>query len=325
MNENDLYLPVLTEDEDKSSSLANRLRKNYRHLRKWAKRTFTDAFRIYDREIPHFPLAIDFYAGRFLVHYYSKARTQDETPKELVEETTKALNLLFGSPLIYWKTRAKNKKSRQYEKLGRSNEFFIVHEFGIKFNVNLSDYLDTGLFLDHRETRKLVASATDGKKVLNLFAYTCAFSIHAALGGALLTKSVDMSNTYTEWGKDNFILNDLSLKNNQVVRADCLKFLTDEIFCGQKYDLIIIDPPTISRSKKMDQLFEIQVDYIPLIEKALKLLEKGGEIFFSTNLRKFSFDKTLWPHCLIQDITHKTLPHDFRDAKIHQCWKIILP
>jgi 23S rRNA G2069 N7-methylase RlmK/C1962 C5-methylase RlmI len=194
-----------------------------------------------------------------------------------------------------------------------------VHEYGVKFKVNLKDYLDTGLFLDHRETRKMVAGLAKGKRLLNLFAYTCSFSVQAAAAGARFTKSVDMSNTYTEWGKENFILNGLSLKTNEIVRADCLKFLDYEI---GEYDIIVIDPPTISRSKKMEQMFDIQLDYVSLIMKSLKLLAPGGVIFFSTNSRKFKFEESLFTGCIVRDMTEKTLPIDFHNKKIHQCWKI---
>lgn len=324
MSEKQLILPGILDGEDKSSPLANRIRNNYRHLRKWAKRTLTDCFRLYDREIPHYPLAIDFYAGRFCIQYFSRRRAEEEIPLELIEETVKALHILFGigDEAIFWRTRVKRKETRQYEKAGMSNQFFTVFEYGVKFKINLQDYLDTGLFLDHRETRKIVASMAKGKRVLNLFAYTCSFSVHAAVAGSSFTKSVDMSNTYTAWGRDNFTLNALSLKNNQVVRADCLKFLDEEIYSGTKYDLIVIDPPTISRSKKMDQMFDVQVDYVNLISKSLKLLLKGGVIIFSTNSRKFMFDNTIFPTCSITEISHKTRPIDFQDPKIHRCWKI---
>lgn len=314
-------LPPIADGEDKSSPLANRIRKNYRHIRKWAKRTCTDCFRIYDREIRQYPLAIDFYAGRFCIHYFSPTRDISEPPQELVEEIEGVIRLIFGSDFdqIYWRTRAKNKETRQYEKEGEAEEFFTVTEYGVKFKVNLVDYLDTGLFLDHRETRHYVASHSSGNRLLNLFAYTCSFSVQAAAAGAIFTKSVDMSNTYTEWGRENFSLNSLSLKNNEVVRADCLKFLNEET---KLYDIIVIDPPTISRSKKMDQLFDIQVDYINLINKGLKLLDKEGVIFFSTNSRRFVFDQTLFPSCIIKDISDKTIPLDFHDEKIHRCWKI---
>ena len=324
MNENEIFLPAIANGEDKSSPLGNRIRKNYRHIRKWAKRCTTDCFRIYDREIPYYPLAIDFYAGHFCVQYFSRSRELNEPPSALIDETIKVLCTIFGitPDSIYWRTRAKHKITRQYEKIGESKDFFPVFEYGVKFKINLVDYLDTGLFLDHRETRKLVASISKGKRVLNLFAYTCSFSVHAAVAGATYTKSVDMSNTYTAWGRDNFNLNSLSFKHNEIVRADCLKFLDEEMRAGIKYDIIIIDPPTISRSKKMDQLFDIQVDYISLISKALKLLLKGGIIFFSTNSRKFTLDSHYFKECSIVEISHKTIPLDFHDPKIHRCWKI---
>lgn len=326
MNEFKVSLPEIANGEDKSSPFVNCIRKNYRHVRKWAKRTCTDCFRIYDREIHHYPLTIDFYAGRFYVQYFSRSRTDIDPPAKLTEETTQALFTIFRAnpALIYWRTRIRRKKMQQYEKIDEVKDFFNVYEYGVKFKVNLHDYLDTGLFLDHRETRKVVASTAKGKRVLNLFAYTCSFSVHAALAGATFTKSVDMSNTYTAWGRDNFLLNSLSLENNKIVRADCLKFLDTEIFSGIKYDLIIIDPPTISRSKKMNQIFDIQVDYISLISRAIKLLSKGGIIFFSTNSRRFVFAEHLFESCSIIEISHKTIPIDFHDPKIHKCWKITL-
>ncbi len=323
-NDNQLDLPQILDGEDKSSPFINSIRKNYRHIRKWAKRTSTNAFRLYDREVAHYPLAIDFYAGHYCVHYFSPTRESDDPPHELIDETAKALKAVLGATPqdIFWRTRAKNKTTRQYEKLGDFEEVFTILEYGVKFKVNLLDYLDTGLFLDHREMRHLVASQSGGKRVLNLFAYTCSFSVHAAIAGAIFTKSVDMSNTYTEWGRENFELNKISLKNHPVVRADCLKFLDDEIHSKETYDIIIIDPPTISRSKKMEQLFDIQIDYITLISKSLKLLNGKGVIFFSTNSRKFTIDKTLFPNCKVIEITEKTIPIDFRDAKIHRVWKI---
>lgn len=316
-----IILPNILEGEDKTSSFLNCIRNQYRHLRKWAKRNDTDCFRIYDRQISHFPLAIDLYAGRFCIHYFSSSKVEQEPPLELVNETENALQALFGADpsMIFWRTRKRSKETRQYEKAGESRRFFTAHEFGVPFKINLLDYLDTGLFLDHREARKLVASKAFGKRILNLFAYTCSFSVHAALKGAAFTKSVDLSNTYTDWGKDNFRLNKISLENHVVLRADCLKFLKEE---REKYDLIIIDPPTISRSKKMDQLFDIQVDYPSLIHDALKLLSKEGVIFFSTNSRKFTFDPTLFKGCTSLEISKKTLPIDFKDPKIHQCFLI---
>lgn len=322
MDENTLFLPLIADGEDKHSPLKNRIRKNYRHIRKWAKRTQTNCFRIYDRDIKEYPLAIDFYDGRFCVHYFTSTRESDEPRQDLYDEAVGAICSLFNvnEDAIFWRTRIKREKIEQYEKASETKEFFTVLEYGIKFKVNLTDYLDTGLFLDHRETRRFVASMAAGKRLLNLFAYTCSFSVHAAAAGAALTKSVDMSNTYTSWGRDNFLLNGLPLRNNPIVREDCLKFLDEER--GEAYDVIIIDPPTISRSKKMDQMFDIQMDYVELIQKALKLLAKGGTLIFSTNSRKFDFDEGLFPECSILDISKKTFPIDFHNQKIHRCWKI---
>ena len=324
MDESTLFLPAIADSEDKSCPLKNRIRKNYRHVRKWAKRTHTDCFRVYDRDIKEYPLAIDFYAGRFSVQYFSYNREDDNPPSDLENDVLQALYSIFAvdSDVIYWRTRVRRTKMQQYEKLNEEKQFFIVHEYGVKLKVNLHDYLDTGLFLDHRETRLKVASLARGKSVLNLFAYTCAFSVQAAYAGAAYTKSVDLSNTYTEWGRENFLLNSLSLDNNEVVREDCLKFLDREIASRRKYDIIVIDPPTISRSKKMDQMFDIQQDYVFLLSKALRLLVKGGTIFFSTNSRRFSFDQSLFESCSIQDISKKTIPIDFHNQKIHRCWQI---
>lgn len=322
--ENEINLLSIADGEDKSLAFKNRLRKNYRHLRKWAKRTLTDCFRIYDKEIHNYPFAIDYYAGRFCVHYFARKAESEEIPQKAIDEVNETLQSIFGVSLdaIFWRTRIKRKQYQQYEKIGASKDFFTVHEYGVKFKVNLLDYLDTGLFLDHRETRQLVSNVSKDKRLLNLFAYTCSFSVHAACKGAVFTKSVDMSNTYTDWGKENFIINGLTSQTNKIVREDCLKFLDDEIYAGVKYDLIVIDPPTISRSKKMTQMFDIQRDYLMLITKALKLLHEKGTIFFSTNSRGFSFEKNVQLPFTVEDISYKTLPQDFHNKKIHKCWKI---
>jgi 23S rRNA G2069 N7-methylase RlmK/C1962 C5-methylase RlmI len=324
MSEESFFLPSIADEDDKTSPLKNRIRKNYRHIRKWAKRTVTNCFRIYDRDIKECPLAIDFYDGRFCIYFFSYDIGRYEPLPDLKEATENALISIFEvtPEKLYWKTRVKRAKIEQYEKLDEQKEFFTVSEYGVKFKVNLNDYLDTGLFLDHRETRQKVASLSKGKKLLNLFAYTCSFSVHAAVHGASYTQSIDLSNTYTDWGADNFRLNSLSPKTNEIFRADCVKILNDLIHSNSEFDLILIDPPTISRSKKMDGLFDIQVDYVDLITKALKILSKDGVIFFSTNSRKFKFDESLLPPCSIRDISEKTIPLDFRNKKIHSCWTI---
>ncbi len=321
-----ITLPKITENSGKTASFEQCIRKNYSERRLWAESAQTNCFRIYELEMTKYPLAIDYYAGRFCVQYFSPVRKDENPSVELEKETSQTLVRIFGvnPKWIYWRTRAKTKETRQHEKRDHSQEFFTVYEQGLKFKVNLRDYLDTGLFLDHRQTRQLVAAACKGKRLLNLFSYTASFSIQAAASGATFTKSVDMSNTYTFWAEDNFSLNNIPLRNHPVIRADCLKFLKDEVISGMRYDVIVIDPPTISRSKKMDQLFDIQKDYIFLISSAIHLLHKGGVIFFSTNSRKFVFDASLFKTCSITEISDQTIPLDFRDPKIHRCWRLEL-
>jgi len=245
-------------------------------------------------------------------------------PAELRAELLHALCAIFdvGVDMIYWKTRILRERTEQYEKSDTSREFFTVRENGVNFRINLRDYLDTGLFLDHRETRRIVAERAGGKRVLNLFAYTGSFSVHCAVKGATFTKTVDMSNTYTAWTKENFILNNLPLAHNQIVRADCLKFLEDEKRAGLTYDIIVVDPPTLSRSKKMDTFFDVQQDYPRLLASCGCLLAQGGEIYFSTNSRRFRFDTSLTPQFEVADISAKTIPEDFHDDKIHYCFKL---
>lgn len=316
--------PLISDGEDKSCPFKNSIRKNYKHVRKWAKRTRSNCFRIYDRHVTHYPLAIDYYAGRYCVHYFAPKSAQTPEPAEdIVQTVTDTLSELLGAEPeeIYWRQRYRRDKMQQYEKQAEEKEFFVVYEHGVPFWINLTDYLDTGLFLDHRQTRQIVAKASIGKRLLNLFAYTCSFSVHAAVAGAASTHSVDLSNTYTDWGLRNLRLNQQPRAKHSVERADCLKFLKE---ARQKscYDVIVIDPPTISRSKKMQGMFDIAEHYPELISGALELLAPGGLIYFSTNSRQFSFDKALFPDYSIQDISDKTRPFDFRDSKIHQCWRI---
>lgn len=317
-----LFLPILNDGEDKSCPLKNRIRKNYQQMRKWGQKTKTNSFRIYDRDIKEFPLAIDFYDKRFCVHYYSSSKEDDTIPERIKIPCVKALVSLFRieERHIYWRNRIRREKMEQYEKSDDSEESFTTIEYGVTFKVNLRDYLDTGLFLDHRETRQRVAKEAQGKHLLNLFSYTGAFSVHAAVQGALSTTSVDLSNTYLAWCIDNFRLNNIPLENHSIIRCDCLQFLNQK--SPKLFDLIVIDPPTLSRSKKMDQMFDIQKDYISLIKKSLPLLSLDGTLYFSTNSRRFSFEPDFFPECQIQEITQETIPLDFRNHRIHACWKI---
>ena len=225
---------------------------------------------------------------------------------------------------VFLKIRRKQKSIEQYEKQGDSRRFHVVEEGGCKFWVNFEDYLDTGLFLDHRPLRLLIQQQAKGKRFLNLFAYTGSATVHAAIGGAISSVTVDMSNTYLDWAQRNFDLNSIR-GNHQLIRADCLQWLTKQATSKQKpqFDLIFLDPPTFSNSKKMDEIFDVQRDHVQLIRNATALLAPGGMLYFSTNFRRFKMDKEALRDLTIEDISSEMIPEDFaRDAKIHYCWKI---
>lgn len=308
-----------------TNTLANRIAKRYKHLKKWARSNATDCFRIYDRDIPEYPFAIDYYAGRFNIQYFSKELDEDlDLPQDVTNLVESSLCSLFGvlSQDIFWKIRKKRARLEQYEKIDTKKNYFTVFEHGQRFFINLYDYLDTGLFLDHRMTRQLAASMSEGKSVLNLFAYTGSFTVHCAAHGAYSSTTIDMSNTYIDWTRDNFNLNNLDLNDHKIVRDDCIKYLKEAKHDKRRYDLIILDPPTLSRSKKMEEMFDVQRDHIELLKLCFEFLSPDGEIIFSTNSRRFKLDETELSRFIIKDVTAKTLPQDFRDAKIHKCWII---
>ena len=307
-----------------SHPFINRLIKNYRHYRKSAKRTDTDCFRIYDKDIPEYPLSADYYAGKFLFQYFSK-ESREQVPDELSFTVSEGLKSVFGISDydIFWKVRKKRTLLEQYEKMSGSRDFFLGKENGMSFYINLKDYIDTGLFLDHRPAREIAASMSEGRTVLNLYSYTGSFSVYCAKAGAKSTLSVDMSNTYTEWASENMKLNAFDSKDHQFVREDCIKYLETAYRERRKFDMIIIDPPTISRSKKMDEMFDVNNDHPDLIRRSVKLLAgKESLIFFSTNSRKFKMDMELESDFIIQDISSRTIPEGFRDKKIHKVYLI---
>jgi 23S rRNA (cytosine1962-C5)-methyltransferase len=319
-------MKLLEINENFDHPLLNRIVKNYKHLRKQAKKKTTDCFRIYDRDIPEFRLAVDYYAGRFLIQYYSGPE-DEELPSGMKSAIEEGLIRTFGiqNEQIYWKVRKKRDLLEQYEKISDTKEFFSGTENGAEFLINLKDYLDSGLFLDHRPAREYSAGLAKGKNVLNLYSYTASFSVYCAKAGSAATLSVDMSNTYTLWADRNFELNGLSKDLNRTLREDCFKYLRTAEEGEERFDLIIIDPPTISRSKKMEEMFDINTDHPELIIMASKLL-KGREsiILFSTNSRKFRMDENLQESFEISDISSKMMPDGFRDKKIHKVFIIKL-
>ncbi len=303
----------------------NRLRKMARHLRRWPKRGVT-CYRLYDRDIPEVPLAVDLYEGRLHIAEYD--RPHDRTPAEhadwldmLVRVAGKVLDIPRDD--IHLKRRRRQRGSEQYERVSDTRSIHTVGEGGLAFEVNLSDYLDTGLFLDHRTTRDMVRQEADGKRMLNLFAYTGAFSVYAADGGAASTTTVDLSKTYLNWAQRNMTANGFTGPEHTFVRAGAMEFLADHA-PGAHFDLAVIDPPTFSASKRTDDVFDIQRDYAALLAAAAGLMSPGGVIYFSTNFRRFKFDPAALPGLDARDITAKTIGDDFRNKRIHRCWRMVV-
>lgn len=300
--------------------IKNRLEKNFKKLKSWADRNKIEAYRLYDRDIPEFPFIVDVYKDHFLIQDKGNAfLDKEKNHLPLVIEAMKALFKCEDSALVI-KKRERQEGLKQYEKLDEKNETLVVRETQAVFKINLYDYLDTGLFLDHRPIRQKIFKAAAGKTFLNLFCYTGSVSVFAALGGARTT-SVDMSQTYLRWAQDNFLLNGIDITQHQFINADVLLWLrTHEV--GPHFDLIFLDPPTFSNSKKMDDSFEVERDQEFLVTSCMNLLKPGGTLYFSNNKRKFKLSETVRVQYQIKDITEESIPQDFHDKKIHNCFEI---
>lgn len=308
---------------------ANRLKKNARKLAGWLKASGVNCYRLYDADMPEYAVAIDVYQDAIHVQEYAPPITVDEaSANRHLTEIRQALLSLYPESRgkLFFKERRRQKGDSQYQRQpsGSShNAVQVVTEGAARFEVNLSDYLDTGLFLDHRPVRRMIGAMARGKRVLNLFCYTAAASVHAALGGATSSLSIDMSNSYLEWAGRNFALNGLDLKQHQLLRADCLEWLERE---QGAFDLVFLDPPTFSNSKKMEQVLDIQRDHGALIAHAMAMLAPGGTLVFSNNFRKFSMDQAVLQNWQVEAITEQTFDPDFqRDQKLHNCWLIRHP
>ena len=307
------------------TAFANRLGKNAKHYLKWARRHNIEAWRLYDRDIPQFPFAIDVYGGQIHLQEYDTGwLMQPEEYETWLSEVLEAVAFITGfAPAdIHLKRRERQKGTQQYEKTGKAGADFIVHEHGRRFWVNLEKYLDTGLFLDHRNTRQRVGEMAAGKRFLNLFAYTGSFSVYAATGGAAASETVDLSNTYLDWARRNFELNGIDEARHQIVRADVFQYLQAAAQAGKTFDLIVMDPPSFSNSKKMLDILDIQRDHMRLIDGAMALLASDGLLFFSNNLRSFALDEAVAQKYAVKDISKQSVPEDFRNKKLHQCWEI---
>ena len=327
---------------ERAQMFKNRIKKNFKSLAKWAKKNEVSCYRLYDADMPEFSLAIDLYSDenhiRWLhVQEYTAPKSIDEASSN--ERLREALAVLIGKDIdevavpinellaidqsrVVLKRRSIQKGSAQYEKNSTSGESLIVVENGARLNVNLKDYLDTGLFLDHRAIRRWIKDNAKGKRFLNLFSYTGAVTVSAALGGATESLSIDLSKTYLNWAQENFESNKLDLSKHKLKHQDCMEWLK-AIQLSAKYDLIFLDPPSFSNSKRMQGVLDIQRDHVELIDLSMKKLESDGRLIFSNNLRKFKLDEGVGKKYQVTNLTKQSIDKDFeRNQKIHQCWLI---
>jgi len=314
-----------SEFSGQDSAFANRLLKNKKALKNWLKKSEVECYRLYDADIPEYNVAVDVY-GEYLViqEYAAPAKIEPEKVAKRLQEVIYFAPKTLGVPAekVVLKTRSKQKGTNQYQKVAESKRFITVNEHGALLKVNLWDYLDTGLFLDHRKTRQIVAEKAKGKSLLNLFSYTGSVSVQAAVNGADSVTTVDMSNTYLNWAQENFALNKLQSYKYQFIQADCLKWLKEN---EHKFDVVFIDPPTFSNSKRMDESFDVQRDHIELLLDGMKAVAEGGELVFTNNKRNFKmdFDKLAEHGLNAKNISEVTRDKDFaRNKHIHNSWVI---
>ena len=324
------WQPQQFEEIEGAMEFANRLTKNMQNLKKWAVKEGIYCLRLYDADLPDFNVAVDLYGDRLHVQEYAPPKIIDpEKAKRRFNLALLAIRSVtgLGRDAIFIKTRARQEGKTQYTKQSTASKRFIVQEGKAKILVNLTDYLDTGLFLDHRQMRLRIAAEAKGKHVLNLYSYTSTASLHAALGGAASTTSVDLSNTYLNWSKENFVLNGLTVdhpdEQHQFFASDCFEWLKEG---HEQYELIFIDPPTFSNSKKFYGTFDVQRDHLSLLKRAMNRLTTDGTLYFSNNYRGFEMDEEILAFYDVQEISNETIGPDFkRNTKIHRAWKISHP
>jgi 23S rRNA (guanine2069-N7)-methyltransferase / 23S rRNA (guanine2445-N2)-methyltransferase len=305
-----------------AEEFANRLRNRARHFRRWPTKRGISCFRLYERDVPDVPLVIDRYEDA--LHIAEFARPHDRSPAQHADwldlmARTAAKVLKVPRERVFLKFRDRQRGVDQYQRVDDRGARFVVHEGGLKFIVNLSDYVDTGLFLDHRNTRQMVRERSAGKQVLNLFSYTGSFTVYAAAGGALSTTTVDKSSTYTDWTRENLELNGFVGSAHSIVRNDIKTFL-DGLRPAEKWDLAVVDPPTFSNTKGLEVDWDVQRDHAALLQQLATHIVPGGAVYFSTNFRRFKLDEAALGDYSIREITRQTIPEDFRNERIHKCW-----
>lgn len=310
---------------DKFEMFRNRLTKVFRHISKLARRQEITCYRVYDHDLPEFPFCIEVYEENIYVAEYKRRHLlSEEEHEQWLEDCIAIISEIVGIPSenVYIKQRQRKAgRLGQYQRVATEQEFFVVKEQGLDFKVNLSDYLDTGLFLDHRMTREMVRNQAKGKRVLNLFCYTGSFSVYAASGEASSVTSVDLSKTYLAWAQDNMELNKLyNPSRHSFIHADVKQFL--DTLAPASFDLVVMDPPTFSNSKRMKDFLDIQLDHVSLLNKTLNALSPGGIIYFSTNYRRFVLDQENIKAAAIKDITKATTPFDFQGKLFRWCYTL---
>ncbi len=315
--------------DEQIGDFRRRLAKRFKHLSKWARRQGIEAFRLYDRDIPEVPLVIDWYAGWLHAAEYERPHERTEIEHEVwLSRMIEAAAAELGVPpnQAFLKARRRQRAGEQYEKVGQQQTLLTVREGGLAFEVNLSDYLDTGLFLDHRQTRALVHNEAEGKRFLNLFSYTGSFSVYAAAGGAAETTSVDLSNTYLDWTRTNLAANGFKdAGRHRTIRDEARGFLEHRARRGEPpFDLVVVDPPTFSRSAKSDTPWDVERDHGELLDLVAPNLAPGGVVYFSTNFRRFHLaEEQVAASYTIREITRQTIPEDFRNERIHRAWRLV--
>lgn len=312
------------EFSEQAQMFANRLKKNLKQLSRWVKKESISCYRVYDADMPEYAVAVDIYLGHAVVQEYAPPASIDPVKAfSRLQDVMLAVPQVLELPpeRVILKQRKRQQGQQQYERQSQTGHFMTVTEHGCKLQVNLHDYLDTGLFLDHRPVRLKVQKLAAGKDVLNLFCYTASVSVHAGVGGARSTTSVDLSQTYLDWARRNMELNGLLKAQHQLIRSDCLQWLQQPH--QNRYDLIFMDPPTFSNSKRMDDVLDVQRDHVQLIKGAMQQLREDGVLIFSNNYRRFTIDREALAAYEIRDITAQTLDPDFkRNSKIHCCFEI---
>ena len=319
---------INAKDREQAGLFKNRLVKRARHLRRWPTKRGISCFRLYERDIPEIPLVVDRYENYLHITEYERPHDRDLARHrawlDLMRETaSESLSVPLENTFL--KQRRKGDSTGQYHKLDDAGRRVVVHEGGLKFLVNFSDYVDTGLFLDHRVARKMVMDEANGKRMLNLFAYTGAFSVYAAAGGARSTTTVDLSRTYLDWAGENFQINGLESRQHQFVASDTIDFLETTASQRKQFDLVVCDPPTYSNSKRTENDWDVQHGYVSIFEHLKKIVAPQGVVYFSTNFRRFKFDEDFIRSLGFdfREISKTTVPEDFRNRRIHRCWRLV--